>query len=375
MKIQYSTVRGGRRFWELGKKRAQGTAAPAYQALGVEGVDAQRKALEYYDIYKKSFGGEEGDRLGGFPPGSLGACWTLWSRSEDYLEKAVATRAEYERSWNHYICPDFGRTVVTKISVGLSEDFQRKLKKTLSPSEAWRTIKIWRALLRMLEKRQIVARAPIGAVSNPLPHGRGQFWVAAEINLLLRACKLLKWETMGLLVRVAWETAMSPIDCRTLSISMLKQDPGGWYVDRVRTKTQAETKPPISEELAADLMAYAKRLPVEPIPSSPLFRNPQGRAFSRSYMAHQFADLRRVAFGKKERRQFLDIRRSANLEAALGGASAEDRAAALGNALHKSKSLDAVYTPPTVAAARKASKARDRGREFLQQELGRKQPG
>jgi hypothetical protein len=82
--------------------------------------------------------------------------------------------------------------------------------------------------------------------------------------------------------------------------------------------------------------------------------------------------VRRVTFGKNEKRQFLDIRRSVNLSASLGGASADERADLLANAMNHNSALHDVYTPATVAQARKMKAARDRGDVLLEQELGRK---
>ena len=315
------------RYWQLGDDRQRATGLhladlPAYEALGVDNFNAQRKALAYYDLYRARMTAPAEDRLGGYPEGSLGAVYTLWKRTEDWSDKGERTRDEYEESWRKHIEPEFGRTLITKITIADLEALHRKLRKTVSASESYRTLKNWRALLHMLEKKHLLPKAPVGAVSNPQPQGRGEFWLAREIARLVRAAKLMKRPTMGLLIRLAWETALSPVDCRTLSLSMLKRDGEGWYVHRARTKTWVEAKPPITDQLAEDIMAYAadlkRRYPyLELLPTAPLFRNGDRRAWSKSYLTEQFQDVRRVAFGKTERRQFLDIRRSANLEAAL----------------------------------------------------------
>ena len=52
-------------------------------------------------------------------------------------------------------------------------------------------------------------------------------------------------------------------------------------------------------------------------------------------------------------------------EADLANASPEDRAEILANCLHEDKFLEATYTPPTVAKARKLAKERERGRAML----------
>jgi hypothetical protein len=401
VKIQYSTVRNGKRYWELGdarqKKSGLSTAVlPAYEALGEDNLKTQQKALAYYDAYKEALKAEPEDRLGGWPAGSLGACFHLYKQTEDWtVDKKERTRDQWEEAWAH-ISRRFGRTLITRITVADSEKFHRDCrrlpvdaagKKTeglgLSPHEAWRTCVIWRALLNMLEKKDLIPKAPIGAVANPMPPGRGEFWLESEVACMVRAAALLervcrspaekkKFRTLGLIVRLAWETALSAVDCRTFSMAMLKPRPGGWYVDRARTKNGAAAKPPLSTALLEALQAYAKELPAEMVGDAPLFRNSDGVALSRSYLSHAFAELRRVAFGKAEKRQLQDLRRSANLEADMGDAKVEDRAALLANTMDKSKSLDAVYTPATTLRGLKVQKARETGRVVLQQEFGRK---
>lgn len=376
--IPYSTVRKGKRYWQIGEARAKGSPVPAYEALGEDNFRAQQKALAYYDQWKAWRAGPARveEDLGGYPPGSLGAFWTMWKQTDDFLvDKKERTREEYEWCWSKRIGPAFGATLVTRITVSDSEAFHRRMRKDLSPREAWSTLKIWRALLLVLEKKHILTRAPIGAVSNPMPIGRGQFWLERDVARMLRACRLLKADAMGLLIRLAWETAMAPPDCRTFSLDMLRQDRGGWFVERARTKTQKQARPPISEQLAKDLMAYKAALEqdgLELMPGTPLFRHTRGRVWTREYLASQFAIVRRVTFGKAEKRQFQDLRRSANLEADLGDASAADRAAVLANALDRNPALDAVYTPATVARGRKVQQAREAGRALLAQEVGRK---
>lgn len=378
VKLPYYVVRKGRGYFEIGKERAKASGLLASEPLGEDGPEAWAKARRAYEAYKAALDPNNKRRLGGYPPGSLGAAWTLWRTTPEWKAKAARTREEYERAWDDHIDPNFGKRPINKITVSDSEGLHRRLQADLSPSDAHRTLKIWRAILNMLEKKHLLARAPIGSVTNPMPKGRGQFWLASEVSRLLRAAHLLhrvtkddRWQAMGLLVRLGWETALSPTDCRTLKLEMLKRDRSGWYVERERTKTGAAAKPPISDALADALKAYAQRGGRTPLPTAILFTNTQGDPMDRFHMADQFRDLRRVAFGKGEARQFMDIRRSANLEADLGGASAQDRAAVMANALDKNKALDAVYTPVTVARARKAQEARKTGRALLAQELER----
>lgn len=371
VKLPYYVVRKGRGYFEIGKERAKATSLPASEPLGPDGPEAWAKADRAYRAMQDALKGKNDNRLGGYPSGSLGAAYVLWKASPDWKEKKDRTQEDYTRAWVH-IEPEFGNTLISKITVADSERFHRKIRENESKSEAYRTLKVWRALLNMLEKKHLLPKAPIGTVSNPQPVGRGQFWVASEIARMVRAARKMKRPALGLIIRMAWETAMSPVDCRTFKMSMLKQDVGGWYIDRPRTKTGAAAKPPISKELAEDLIAYEAGLKaggLELLPSAALFRNRLGNEWDKNFLVNQFQDVRRVTFGKAEKRQAMDIRRSANLEAELGGASAEDRAMVLANALDRNKALDATYTPSTVARARKVLEARKAGRELLAQEV------
>ena len=370
VKLPYYVIRKGRGYFELGKVRAEASGLAASEPLGPDGPEAWERAKRSYEAYQKAITKPHGSPLGGWPAGSLGAAWVMWISTEDWEEKSARTKAEYLHSWDKHIGPALGKTLIPRLTVADSEAFHRRIQKQLTPSEAHRVLKNWRALLHMLEKRHLINRAPVGAVTNPMPAGRGQFWLAEEVTMMIEAAENSGYRTMALLIRLAWETALSPVDCRTLSLSMLRQDRAGWHIERQRTKTGAAARPPISDDLARDLIAYAHDLAVRPLPGQALFRNSQGRAYTKTYMAHEFAEIRAAVFGPEERRQFLDIRRSANLEADLGGASADARAEVLANALHRSRQLDATYTPPTVARARKTMRAREIGRQLLAQETG-----
>lgn len=409
MRIPYSTVRGGKRYWELGEKRQAASGMhpvdlPAYEALGTDNLVSQQKALGYYDAYRLAItqpDRDEPDRLGGWPEGSLGAAFHLYKETEDWtVDRKPKTRTEWQWCWDKYIAPRFGATQIDAITVADSEKFHRDCRKpktdadgkptdglALSPHEAWSALKIWRALLTMLEKKGVIDKAPIGALSNPRPDARGEFWIEEEVQRLLRASRKLqrflrrkdsreRYRAVELMIRLGWETALSAVDCRTFSLDMIARDGKGvWRVERARTKSGASAKPPLSQTLVEALQAYANAQPATAITGAPLFRTSEGKEYTRTYFGNLFADVRRCAFGRHEKRQFQDLRRSANLEAELGNATAEERAALLANRLDKSKQLDGVYTPVTTLHAARAQRARPVGRALLKQELGRNKVG
>jgi len=388
VKIPYSVVRGGARYWQLGEDRAAGTGVDAYRALGPEGEEAQAKALALYAAYRKAkTTSDEADAeiLGSWPKGSLGAFFHLYKKTEDWtVDKKPRTRDEWEDAWK-VIGDRFGRKLISEITVSDSEKFHRDCRRALTANQAWRVLKVWRAMLTVLSKKQIIAgEAPIGTVTNPMPESRHEFWIEEEVNRLIRAANKLarfgrrqefrqRYRIVAMIVRLAWETGLSAVDVRTFSMAMLKQDARGvWRIDRTRSKSGAKAKPPLSEQLVKDLQAYEKALAITPLTGQALFRTSDGNEWERTMLSAAFADVRRCAFGPGEKRQLQDLRRSANLEAELGGATAEQRAALLANRLDKSRRLDGTYTPVTTMHAQKAQDARQRGREIIAQELGRK---
>lgn len=116
-------------------------------------------------------------------------------------------------------------------------------------------------------------------------------------------------------------------------------------------------------------MAYIEMEGFNPLPDAPIFRQHKAKRGKQmkqpwtdeSDFSKDFALIRRLAFGKDEKRLAMDIRRSVNLEAALGEAKAEDRAALLANSLDTDARLEKTYTPPTLEAARRAKKAQAEG--------------
>lgn len=123
--------------------------------------------------------------------------------------------------------------------------------------------------------------------------------------------------------------------------------------------------PEISGDLEREIEAYAASLPYTLPSGSPFLRTRTGHEYTKARLIDDFDRVRKAAFGKAENRRFQDIRRSANVEADLGGASPEERAAILANNLHRDQFLEETYTPSTVAKSRKIMEARLAGRALL----------
>lgn len=100
-------------------------------------------------------------------------------------------------------------------------------------------------------------------------------------------------------------------------------------------------------------------------------RPPQAIPYrTKDIFAKDFRAVRTLAF-PGDTRQFLDIRRSANVEADAAGADKKTMGELLANGLADSKFLDQTYTPPTVAKAREVAEQRVQGRAKLAGEVMR----
>lgn len=90
----------------------------------------------------------------------------------------------------------------------------------------------------------------------------------------------------------------------------------------------------------------------------------------KNYFSQDFRAVRNHVF-PGDASQFLDIRRSGNVEADAAGADKATMAELLANSLDSSSFLDATYTPPTVSKARQVAVQRIAGRERLAVEIDR----
>lgn len=87
VRLPYYVIRKGRGYFEIGKVRAEQTGLPASIPLGADGPDAWAKAHENYRALQEALNPNNRKRLGGYPPGSLGAAYVLWKGSPDWVEE------------------------------------------------------------------------------------------------------------------------------------------------------------------------------------------------------------------------------------------------------------------------------------------------
>lgn len=375
VKLRYVRKKRGNLFWE---------PTPTMRALGFQpkplGPDAAPAWAEAQNLYERWLKARDGAETvvqeETFPPGSLGEYFRLYkAKSKAWRKKAPRTKEDYERAWKH-IGPHLGRKTITKIGVTDIEDFEEVLDRAISASERYRVMKCLRALFAdAIVRLRLNIKSPALAVTNPQPQGRSQIWLGAEIPKLVAGAYELGMDGMAVAIMIAWDTLFSPVDVRTAKKLSLKRDAVGWYLHRSRTKTDREAFGHLSDETAAALLAYLKQLGADLLPGAALIRRKSGKAYAdgvsgKNYFAQDFRAVRNHVF-PGDARQFMDIRRSGNVEADAAGADKATMAELLANSMDSSAFLDATYTPATVSKARQVALTRKEGRQRLAAEIDR----
>lgn len=383
-RLRYTVKKRGKLFWQPTKEMRDLGFQPL--PLGEDGPEARAKARKLAEKWDEAR--QHGDRRrSNYPPGTFGAFWERYRTTEGWKDKSVRTKDDYERAWayidawrptdrrGHPIGPTFSHTVITAITTELCEQFFAHMKANHSPSERWRTIKALKILLAdMVVRCRLNYASPAAKLVNPQPAGRSAIWLGAELEELSCVAAIAGYEGMSFGIWIAWETMFSPVDVWTLRPHQMKRDAGGWYFQRERTKTQKEAFAAISDDLASALRAYLDRQHRNEADDTPILRQRNGQAFrSKDTFGDDFRDVRAIAF-PNDRRQFMDIRRSANVEADAAGADKKTMGELLANGLADNKFLDDTYTPPTVAKAREVARQRLTGRARLAAEVERLRP-
>lgn len=363
-KPPYYQVRNGRAFFELGKQRASKVDMQPSYALGKEGLSAEKAASDLYYEWREKSGKPIPERTLNYKRGTLGHWYVKFREKELWHRKKPETRRKWEYYWP-YIDKHLGDKRIDRITPSEFETFHMTMEEQYGDDHRWRVVKLARALYNAAIKYKVVTYSPCYALPNTKPKPRTQHWLASEVAHMVDIASNTK-PAMALAIRLAWETLLSPVDVRTLPRKALKTDGQGYYVETERAKTGKPVFAAISDELARDILTYIDGLPITLLPDEPILRTSRSHArYQKARFAIDFANVRTAAFGESEKRWMMDLRRSGNLEADLGGASAEDRAEILANTLHKSKELEETYTPITVAKARKVAEQRAKGREVL----------
>lgn len=334
-----------------------------------------------------------------YPPGSVGDGYyrAMAIRKAARVQAGIVWTVEqtkrdsWPRAWK-YLEPLFAdcdpRTIEPEHFIAYNEKTGEltglipRIEKEVSVSERHLVIKIWRALWnRMVAMKYCDAGAdPSKAFENRAPDGRTETWLRWEVLKLVQVAWRNNLRGLAACMAVAWDSMLSPIDARSLTLGQLCADQDGlWFsLDRAKTnRPAAATLTPWSQAL---LREYIQGFGAEFMANAPIFRTTAtktvpGRGgrprpsvpYTKDRLGKDFDKVRELAFGPDEDRKFSDMRRSGAVEGDAGGGSLTDQANKMANTVSTNNKLRKTYNPVNVVSVRRFDEARVEGARRLEQ--------
>lgn len=337
-------------------------------ALGAPGPESWAKAAEWNEKWRV-------ERLGltkasgpVYPGGSLGEAFQRFKRLETWRAKKPRTREEWDRAWR-YIDPIFGDIVPATVDLETIDWFYHDVKQGAGVREAWRVLKIWRALWRAAAAMGYCSRDsdPSLAIRRQTPAPRTAVWREGEAVRLAKAAIRSGYAGLACCIAVAWDTQFAPVDVRTLRPLDMRDEGGRITFHLLRAKTGMAAIGTLSRRGERVVRAYLSSLGAELHPGAPMFRNRSGRAYSKDTLGDDFRDVRAMVLPGDTRTIGHDMRRSAAGEGFVGGASVAAMASKMANTINQAADLQRTYFPVNKAAVDQVDEARKRGRRALRE--------
>ena len=365
-KIRYYVVKRKRAFWQpTMKMRRLGFLR---KALGEAGPAAQAEAIllnEQWDQFRLGIDPATQPR---YPRGSLGEAWEAFRKTDEWKKKTKSTRDDWDRAWT-WIEAAFGDCDPKTVQFTAVSKLRATVADLVSEREAHRVLKIWRAFWRIMGAMGYCSGRddPGLAVKNPSPAGRQEFWIASEVEELIGTARRREFPGLALALAVAWDSQMSPVDVRSMTLAQFRSDANGVWLDMSRAKTHRDGVGTLSAATVRQFHEYFRHLSkmgIEPGPNDPILRTRRGQPYSKDVLSKDFRVIRSDAFPGDER-TIADLRRSGAVEAVTGGVNPAHLSAKMANSIATAKELEATYVPVVVEIVREADESRLKGREKL----------
>jgi hypothetical protein len=377
VKIPYYIVRKGRGYWfPTLKMKALGFSIVR---CGPDGAEAWKIAAEWNERWQKVKRGDtpapadasgmsrdQAEVVRRYPPRSVGAAFQAYIKTTEWEARALSAR--YKVWWPAWyrIRDMWGDVDPNTIEFSAMSRWRAALEKKHGRGVTHKTLRVWRSLWTIMQGMKIASGTdPSRGVRNRAPDPRYQRWTEGEAVLLVKAAWRHGYRGLACIIATAWDTQFSPVDVRTLQERHRAYADGRLVFDRQtdgRAKTGRAAIGTVSrrtERLVTTYLAGTERLP-----GAVLFRMRTGSPYREATLAHDFADVRGLAFPGDTRR-LMDMRRSGVVEAIAGGTDVVGLSAKLANSIGRSNALYKTYAPVEIEAVRKADVARLQGRRKM----------
>lgn len=342
-----------------------------------------------------------------YPEGSVGHGYQRATamRSAERKKNGIAwtreqeSRDDWPRAWKH-LGPLFGdcdpKTITPEMFLTIDKNtgevfgLLAEIEKHWSITERHRTVKIWRALWKKMTTfgyctdQKGERKDPSTLVGNTPPQPRSDTWKHREVLKRVQVAWRQDKKGLAACIAVAWDSMLSPVDARTLTLAQLAQEPVSgailFEVDRAKTgKAAAGTLTQWSLAILCAYVAELKAQGIELLPSAPIFRTPGAapgpnggrrwapRPYSKNQLGKDFRPVR-AALDKTDTRQISDMRRSGAVEGFAGGATPADTSQKMANTLMASARLQKTYTPVNAPSVIRFDRARAVGKGLIADE-------
>lgn len=379
VKIKYYRVEKGCGYWRPHKRMKifgfvnvpcgkDGPDAWAKAAMWNERWQAFRRGERHAPLDVSKLRRDEAEAVRRYPANSVGSGFQRYILTEEWRKKAHSTRTKVWWPQWFRIREMWGDVAPDSITFEQMSEWRSVLEQTHGLDVAHKTIKIWRALWKVLRAMKIARfDDPSVAVTNSAPKPRHQRWSEGEAVRLVKGAWRNGYRGLACCIAIAWDTQFSPVDVRTLAERHRTAAQKGLFFDRQedgRAKTGRAAIGTVSRRTERLIAAYLRHMGTELLPDAVLFRTRSGDPYREDTLADDFASVREIVF-KGDTRRLMDMRRSGTVETVAGGATGVGLAAKMANSIDRSNSLHKTYAPVSIEVVRDVDDARRRGRRKM----------
>jgi hypothetical protein len=337
---------------------------------GADGPQARQIAEEWESRWQAVRRGLEAPLRKVYPKNSIGDGFERFRKTRAWTEgKKTRTREDWDRGWK-YIEPVFGDVAPATVTFEMLDRWYYGIKDRKGVNEAFIAMKSWRRLYNVLADMKLCAKDqdPSLSIRRETPTPRHQTFAYSEARKIVKQAWRSGYPGLACIAAIAWDTGYSPVDARTLTTQDKFETSKAWEFRVDRDKTGVAQIGTLSYKTRRIIEHYITGLTFDLLPDAPIFRNRSGASYTKDTLGDDFRVVRVAALGEDEQRKLMDMRRSAGVEAYVGGASAERIGAKLGNSLGISKALQRTYLPTQPAIVSEVDAARAVGRKHLAEE-------
>ena len=142
---------------------------------------------------------------------------------------------------------------------------------------------------------------PSLTIRNRAPKGRNAIFTEGQVVRLVKRGWRINHRGLACIMASAWDTAFSPVDCRTVTPTQWFTDKTGSFFVKYRQKMgatdegAAQAIGTLSRRTERLIEVYLAGLGTDVLPEAPMFRNQKGTAYSKDALCRSFRKVLKAA--------------------------------------------------------------------------------